>query len=94
MSEQLELSLPVEQSAEAELIKKSIEEATNLINSAEKIHRITMDTLRSRIQSLNAELKKKCTHPKTKIRDDYNYHHREEWKEEVCEECGLVLRRW
>ena len=92
--QQLEIRFESEQNLEAELIKETIKTTNDLINSAEKIHRITMDTLRSRLSNLQADLKKKCSHPKTEIKDDFNYHRNEEWQLEVCAECGLVLRRW
>jgi hypothetical protein len=91
---QLELKLDFEQSEEAKLIKESILDGERTLQAAEKIHRLTMETLRERLHNLRQEFKKKCSHPKTKIRDDFNYHKNEEWKEEVCEECGAILRRW
>lgn len=92
--QQLELKLQFEQNDEAKLIQESILDGERLLQTAEKLHKLTTDVLRNRLYELRQELRKKCSHPKTKIRDDYNHHKNEEWKEEVCEECGLVLRRW
>lgn len=95
MSEQqLELKLDFEQSEDAKLIKEAIIDGERLIATAEKLHKFTMDNLRKKQYELKQQFQKKCTHPKTKIVDDFDYHKNEEWKEEVCEECGLRLRRW
>lgn len=53
-----------------------------------------MSSMRERIRALTKEFQSNCTHPTTRIRDDFDYHKNEEWKEEVCEECGLILRKW
>ena len=94
MAEQLELSLPVEQSEQAVEAKAALIRAQDQMEHAKYLHDILMNTLRERVRTFKADFQKKCTHPSTKIVDDFDYHKREDWKEEMCEECGLILRRW
>lgn len=94
MSEQLELTLPVEQSKTALRAKDSLEKTKLMMHHAEELHEILMKAMRDQIRSLTTEFQKNCTHPNTVIQDDFDYHKREDWKEEICKECGLVLRRW
>ena len=65
-----------------------------MMSHAEELHDILMSSMRERIRALTKEFQSHCTHPTTKIQDDFDYHKNEEWKKEVCEECGAVLRKW
>jgi len=84
MAEQLELTLPVDQSEKAIEIKAALERARMMMNHAEELHNVLMQTMREKVRTLSTEFQKCCTHPVTKIKDDFDYHKREEWKEEVC----------
>ena len=39
------------------------------------------------------EAQNKCTHPTTRIKNDFNYHTREDWVETYCTVCNKLISR-
>jgi len=62
------------------LLKKAYEKSKDAVQQ-------NNGTARRRLQEI-------CVHPEIRKENDYNYHHREDWTNEICCICEKQLRRY